>query len=135
MSDTETIPAVRIHVASAEPGVLGGQPKKRRVLSRYETYVLTASDPAQCILPQDEDRIAYTIIALDNDIVLGPTKGVVGAGVNTVANVPSPNGGYIPKGLPGLRLRDTNQVFAGVTTTASNSRVTVIDTYYEAMKG
>lgn len=125
-----------VHLASAAPGVLAGAPKARRVLSRYLTYVLTAGDPAQCILPQDDDRIEYTIIAIDNDVVLGPTKGVVGAAVNTVANVPTPNGGYVPKGLPGLqRLKDTNQVYAGITTTASNSRVTVIDTYYEAPEG
>jgi hypothetical protein len=129
-TESETIPAVKVHVESASPGVLDGQTGKRRVLSRYETYVLTASDPAQCILPQDEDRIEYTIIALDNDIILGPTKGVVGAGVNTVASVPNPNGGYIPKSLRFV-FKDTNQVYAGVTTTATNSRVTVIDSYYE----
>jgi hypothetical protein len=134
MTDTDTIPAVKVHVESAAPGVLGGQLKKRQVLSRYETYVLTASDPAQCILPQDDDRIEYTIIALDNDIILGPTKGVVAAPVNTVASVPNPNGGYIPKSLRFV-FKDTNQVYAGITTAASNSRVTVIHTYYEALKG
>jgi hypothetical protein len=132
---SETIPAVKIHVESAAPGVLGGQPERRRVLTRYETYVLTANDPVQCILPQDDNRVEYTVIAIDNDIVLGPTKGVAGAPANTVANVPSPNGGYVPKGLPGLLLKDTNQVYAGVTTTATNSRVTVIDTYYEVPEG
>lgn len=126
---------VDVHLLSAEDGVLDGLAgKRRRVLSRYETYVLTSNDPVQCILPQDEDRIEYTIIALDNDIVLGPTKGVVGAAVNTVASVPNPNGGYIPKSLQFV-FKDTGQVYAGVTTVASNSRVTVIDTYYEVQEG
>ena len=126
--------AVSVHLLSAEPGILAGAPKARRILTRYETYVLTVNDPVQCILPQDEDRIEYTIIALDNDIILGPTKGVAGAPVNTVVNVPNPNGGYIPKQLR-FFLKDTGQVYAGVTTIATSSRVTVVDTYYEAPEG
>ena len=129
--------AVSVHLVGADEGVLSGagQPAdKRRVLSRYQTYVLTANDPAMEILPVDPDRVEYTIIAIDNDIILGPTKGVAGAAVNTVAGVPNPNGAYIPKQL-NITLQDTGQVACGITTTAANSRVTIIDTYYEAPEG
>lgn len=123
--DTQPVP---VHVTGAA--------KSRRKLTRFETYVLTASDPAQCILPESEDRICAYVQAIDNDIVLGPTKGVVAAAVNIVVNVPSPNGAYIPKAntVP-YPVEGTNAVYAGITTSAANSRVAVVETYYAEEDG
>src|SRR5258708_12424539 len=91
---TETeIQSVPIHVASVAEGVsLGAAParKHKRFKTTYETYILTANEPAQIILPQDPKRFRYSVLAIDNDIVLGPPKPVVAATVNTVATVPNP---------------------------------------------
>jgi hypothetical protein len=127
----EKITPIPIHVASAEPGVLTGQPvNNKRFKTTYETYVLTAADPVQNILPQDPKRYRYSIFSVDNDIVLGPSKGVTGNAVNTVAGVPAPNGGYFPKGL-WRDFHDNGMVYAGATTIATISRVVVIAEYYE----
>jgi len=129
----EKITPIPIHLASAEPGVLTGQPAKpRRVKTIYETYILTAADPVQAILPQDPQRYRYTVIAIDNDIILGPTKGVVGSPVNIVAGVPAPNGFYLPAFLRAATvIFDNGMVYAGATTVATISRVAVIAEYFE----
>lgn len=123
---------VRIIADDTGAGLTGpaSSPARRRKLTRFQTYVLTASDPTDCILPESADRIVAFVQAIDNDIVLGPTKGVVGAGVNTAVGVPNPNGAYVPKSNTWqTRIDGSNPVYAGVTTTATASRVTVIETY------
>lgn len=111
-----------------------GPPRKRPVYrAHYETFVLTANDPLQCILPQDDDRVIAHIIPLDNDVVIGP-KAVINPSQNQVASVPTPMGTLVPaKTTAGAAVLypvlDNNAVYATLTTTASNSRVSVSATY------
>lgn len=118
---------VGVHIVSSavpQPAAAG------KLRTSYETYVLTANDPAQCILPDDDKRVIALVQAIDNDIVLGPTNAVAGSTVNTVAGVPQPNGAYIPKANTApTPVKGGNAVWAGITTAGSNSRVTVIATY------
>lgn len=129
IADVDSMP---VHITGAEKGVVTTLAPKagKRFRTTYETYVLTANDPVMNILPQDPKRYRYSIIAIDNDIVLGPSKGVVGNPVNTVASVPAPNGAYFPKGL-WRDFHDNGMVYAGATTVATISRVAVIAEYYE----
>lgn len=138
MSDTQMEP-VPVHLASIAAGIAdarktdgagAGHPVPRGV---YTTFVLTADDPVQCILPADDDRLQAHVSALDNDIVIG-TRNQAQAAQNTAANVPQPIGGYIPSKTSGgsiipYPVRDCGAVFAGATTTASNSRVSVLAYY------
>jgi hypothetical protein len=128
-STEEEITPIPIHITGISKDVLPGR-ARRRMKTTYETYVLTAAEPAQNILPQEPKRYSYHILAVDNDIIIGPTKGVVAAAVNLVANVPTPNGAYYPKGL-WREFEDNGQVYIGATTVATNTRVTVIAEYYE----
>lgn len=134
MSETEQeITPIPIHltgVASDVIPMLTGVQPQRRMKTTYETYILTAAEPAQNILPEEVKRYSYHIIAIDNDIIIGPTKGVVAAAVNTVANVPNPNGAYFPKGI-WREFEDNGVVYIGATTVATNTRVAVIAEYYE----
>lgn len=118
---------VRAHITGSDvPLARPGQ----RCRAVYETFVLTSADKSQCILPEDDDRECAYVQPLDNDIVIGPTKGVVEAAVNTVTNVPQPNGTYIPKtNTVPYEVRDNGPVFAGITVTSSNSRVSVTAYY------
>ena len=127
--DAVEITPIPIQLAGIAKGVSLGGPRKR-MRTTYETYVLTANEPAQNILPQDTKRYRYHILAIDNDIIIGPTKGVVANPVNQIANVPSPNGAYFLKGI-WQEFEDNGMVYIGATTIASNSRVTVIAEYYE----
>jgi len=134
MSDPE-VPPIRVHVASVESGVSMGAPAaaRRKYRAHYETFVLTANDPVQCILPEDSDRVEAFVLALDNDILIG-TKGQVGAGNNTVAGVAQPIGTYLLAKTNGgaifpFPVKDCDALFAGVTTTGSNSRVSVAAYY------
>lgn len=103
--------------------------KVPRVETRYETFVLTSNDPAQCILPEDTNRICAYVQAIDTDIVLGQSRAMVANPVNTVASVPTPFGAYIPKANTApTRIEDSNAVFAGLTSSTS-TRVTVIASY------
>lgn len=131
----EQIEAVHVHVASVADGVtVPGQPRPgRRYRAHYETFQLTANDPVQCILPEDGDRVEAYVLALDNDIVIG-TKNQVSATQNTAASVPYPIGAYVPAKTTGGSLipfpvKDCDAVYAGVTTTGSNSRVSVAAYY------
>lgn len=131
---SEDYEPVRVHLASVEAGI-GGAPAaaaRPRRTATYETFVLTANDPVMAILPPDPEgrRTCAYVQAIDNDVVLGPTAGVAGAAANTVTNVPNPNGTYLPKANTApYPVEDSGPVFAGVTTTASASRVAVTAVY------
>lgn len=123
---------VKVHIASAEAGVqLGGTAEATQKGCRavYQTVTLTANDPVQPILPADPSREIAYVQALDNDIVIAGTRGIAGSAVNTTAGAP-PDGTVVPKAntVP-YPVHDNGAVFAGVTTTGSNSRVSVAAYY------
>lgn len=130
------IEPVQVHIASiAEHAMLPAPPPQgpARYRAHYETFQLTASDPVQCILPEAEDRVEAYVLALDNDIVIG-TKNQVSATQNTASSVPYPIGTYVPSkttagSIVPFPVRDCDAVYAGVTTTGSNSRVSVAAYY------
>lgn len=102
-----------------------------RCKGSYQTFVLTANDPVAEILPQDDNREYATIQAIDNDVVIGP-KAAVQSSANTVTSVPQPQGTYLPKANTApIMVKDYNAVFAGATTTATESRVAVAAFYRE----
>lgn len=135
-TETADYEPIRVKLDNAEQllGQAAGPPRKRPVYrAHYETFVLTANDPLQCILPQDDDRVIAHIIPLDNDVVIGP-KAVINPAANQVASVPTPMGTLVPaKTTAGAAVLypvlDNNAVYATLTTTASNSRVSVSATY------
>jgi hypothetical protein len=63
--------------------LVGSTPTEPWFGGRYETVVLTAKDPVQSILAEDEDREIAYVQALDNDIVIGPKNVVAVAGNQT----------------------------------------------------
>lgn len=133
----ELAPPIRVHVASIDASAqLGaGAAPQATWKAVYTTFQLTANDPVQCILPEDPSRCEAYVITLDNDIVIG-TRAQCQAAQNTATSVPYPIGAYIPAKTTGGSLipfpvKDCNAVYAGVTTTGSNSRVSVA-AYYRA---
>ena len=132
-TETANETPIGVHVVSIAAGAELGhaQPAQRGYRAHYETFVLTSNDPVQCILPEDADRLEAYVTSPDNDIVIGP-RGVVIAPANTVTNTPNPQGTLVPHTLTApFPVRDCNAVFAGVTTTATASRVSVA-AYYRA---
>lgn len=122
---------VRMHLESVAEGILS--PRRRKVV-RFETFVLTANDPVQCILPDNPDRCAAYVHAFDNYVALAVTRGqgadntgiadlsvaatqVYGQLVSSADTGPTPVGG-------------TNAVFAACAT-AKPARVTVQEISYD----
>jgi hypothetical protein len=124
---------VQVHVVadSTKPAATAPATRRRTV---PRTIVLTANDPVQVILPDSDRRRCAYILPIDNPIVLGHSQGEAGAAANTAANTPFPSGAYLPApsattpAVPWV-IDDQGPVWAGVTTTASNSRITVIAVY------
>jgi hypothetical protein len=129
MTDTAYEP-VKVHIVADATKGDAAPPKRRQHRAVYQTFLLTAANPTECILPADEDRVSAYVQALDNDIVLGHTQGIVGNGVNMVTGAPAPYGALVPHANTApFPVDDNAAVFAGATTAASSSRVTVIASY------
>ena len=64
-----------------------------------------------------------------NAIVLGPDLATVQSKSNTTTNVPFPSGGYIPVTTNPVPIHHSAKVYAGATTTATNTRITVWAVY------
>jgi hypothetical protein len=129
---------VPVHVASVAPDARSAMTAPARECYRgvYTTVQLTANDPVQCILPEDPGRVEAYVVSLDNDIVIG-TQNQVSAAQNTASGTPYPIGAYLQAmptswATPPFCVKDCNAVYAGVTTTETNSRVTVAAYYRSA---
>lgn len=139
MSEYVSEEAVQVHIVgdSTQRSACNCGTKKR-YRAEYQTVVLSSKDPVQEILPQSEGRHCAYIMPIDNDIVIGKDASMCGASSNTVTNVPSPSGTYVPAKTTGgalqwLPVYTTDKVYAGITTTGSNSRVSIV-AYYEVSK-
>lgn len=89
------------------------------------TVVLSSVQPTAILLPRDPEREAADILAVDNAVVIAATQAQAGAAQNTVTDTPQPSGAWIPVGTR-YTIRATGVVWAGITTTATNSRVSVV---------
>lgn len=119
------IPVVRVHVASAADGVMGGAPRRRRRSALYDTVTLTSDEPAQNILPESHARHVAFIVSLDQAIVIGPNKANVGSGVGTT----------VPQNVA-WPIEDDNAVFAAPTpalTAGATARISVSATYEDEL--
>ena len=130
----ETYEPVRVHVASVDAGIghLGAARKRKVYRSTYETFLLTANDPVQCILAKSDKREIAYINAFDNDITLGSSFGQIQADSAvadlTVAGVQL-NGALISKANgSAFPVIDSGAVFAACAT-AKPARVTVHAVY------
>jgi hypothetical protein len=130
MNEVEEYPPVRVHVVSTEVAAAPKRRKQKRTVCN--TAVLTSTEPVQEILPKSDKRVVAFVQALDNDVVIVTSISQGQAKSNTATNVPYPSGTYLPKANTApLRIDGNDLVYAGITTTASNSRVSIIATYYE----
>lgn len=86
------------------------------------TVTLSAANPVLPILGQDGQRRSAVVIAVDNDVYLATDLNAAqqAAGVATATGA-----FYLPKGIP-VTIAMQGQVWAACTTTASNSRVSVL---------
>jgi hypothetical protein len=88
-----------------------------------KTVTLTANNPVLPVLPRDSTRRTAFLMAVDNAVYLSSDPGAVANAVGDPANA---NGVfYLPPG-PGFPWLNTDQLWAGATSTASPSRVSVI---------
>jgi hypothetical protein len=94
------------------------------------TFVLQAPTPNNPganwanILELDPLRKDATILSPDNPVVVCHTFRQVQDPANQVANVPFPDGAYLPAGAS-LSVSGTGPLWVVATTTATNSRVSV----------
>jgi hypothetical protein len=89
------------------------------------TVVLSATNPVLPLLPVDPEREDAAILAVDNPVVIAQSYEQAANPANTVANVPQPIGTYIPVGVR-WPVKATGATWVGLTTTATNSRVSVM---------
>ena len=127
--DMEPIP-VHVTGMAAEISLAPAAPPRRRRRTEYLTVVLTADEPQQVILPASGARVGALVQALDNDIVLGGDLSKVQAKNNLVASTPYPSGTLVPKAnTRPWPVDDNGAVYAGATTTASSSRISITAVY------
>lgn len=93
------------------------------------TLTLGPNNPYLPVLPRDMKRRRAVVLAVDNDVVLCESKelaqtvaGLVSGGAAATSLA---NGFYLPKGTP-LPIESRDWMFAVVTTTSGNSRVSVV---------
>lgn len=70
-------PAVKVHLASAEPGIMPAAASSDHTHAHkavYRTIVLTASDNGKEIFAVSETRCCAYVRALDDDLVIGKTS-------------------------------------------------------------
>jgi hypothetical protein len=86
------------------------------------TVLLTAAQPVNLLLPRDDQRRSAVILAIDNDVFVTKSQGLANdvAGVQTSTQV-----GYFPAGIA-LPINNQEEWWVAATTTATNTRITVI---------
>lgn len=95
----------------------------------YRTNTVAPSAMRQ-LLPQDPQRYRALVLAVDNDVILCDTKDLASSPNNSVANVPNPDGFYLPKGVP-LPLANKGLVWVVNTSSSASTRVSVVIERYD----
>ena len=91
------------------------------------TVTLGTANPALPILPADTTRRTAIILAVDNDVYLSSDPGAAMTAANS-GGTTAQGVFYLPAKVP-LPWDNTAQLWAGATTTASSSRVSVIASF------
>jgi hypothetical protein len=101
--------AVRVRPEAADTGVV-------------RTITLSSAYPVARLLPADPGRRSAVILAIDNDVYVTGSQGLANdvSGSATASQV-----GYFPAGI-GLPIDNQAEWWVAATTTATNTRVTVI---------
>ncbi len=93
---------VRIHLASVEPGLSLAAPakhRKRRLVVRGKTFVLTAAEPCRLIAPADAERVQLWLIGeVTSGSLVGHTRGDVQNYADTTYATPPEDTLLIPAG-------------------------------------
>ena len=90
------------------------------------TVTLGSANPMLPLLPRDTTRRSAVLLAVDNDVYISTSPGQATAaadGGTALAGV-----GYLPAGIP-LPWPSTAPLWTAATTTASQSRITVLTAY------
>lgn len=86
------------------------------------TVTLNSANPVLQALPKDTTRRGAVLIAIDNPVYLATKQSVATAAEGSATSTLA---GYLPVGLP-VPVPFTDAVWVSATTTASQSRVTVL---------
>lgn len=114
--------AVRVHVVSAEPGVMPGAGRPRR-RAAYQTVTLSTNELAENILPQSGNRKIAFIVPLDQAVIIGNNK----------SDVAAQTGAIIPQNVA-WPIEDDAAVYAAPSpalTGGSTARIAIQTTYEE----
>lgn len=91
------------------------------------TVTLNSANPVLPLLPRDTTRRGTVLLAVDNDVYISSNPGAAtaaaAAGGTALAGV-----GYLPAGI-GVPWPSTAPLYAAATTTATQSRITVLAGY------
>jgi hypothetical protein len=91
------------------------------------TVTLSAANPSLPVLPRDTTRRSAVILAVDNDVYLSADPGAVMTAANS-GGATADGVFYLPAGI-GIPWQNTDQLWAGATTTATSSRVSVMASF------
>lgn len=103
MSIETALEAIKVHVESVSPGVLGpAAPAARPVIGcRAYTVVLTSTNPVQTILDADDKRVYALVQAGGNDCVINNNNGEAQNAANQASGLPNPLGMILTSGNTG----------------------------------
>jgi hypothetical protein len=137
--DVQPVP---VHVTGIDPGLRRPGEARKKIVTRFKTYVLTTVNPVQNILEEDFSRVCAVIIA----------RAVIGAGINSGAygwlaatqaqartaaqngGSEAATGGYISAGgqIVPVEIRGGNAFWAALDNAATaNMTLTVVCDYDE----
>lgn len=91
-------------------------------LGTAQMVVLNANNTVREILPRDPNRRSAIVLAVDNDVFICSSREVAS---NVAGTTTATFGFYLPKGIV-IPVANRGAFWAAATTTASNSRVSVL---------
>lgn len=91
-------------------------------IGRTPSVLLTATAPVARLLPRDAHRKSAVVLAVDNDVYVTADQGMA---INLAGTATGTGVFYLPAGIA-IPIDNTDEWFVAATTTATNSRVSVI---------
>lgn len=99
MTEETALEAVKVHIAGSDLPLTRPEPRRRRRGASLRTFVLTAADPIQQVLPQNTNRceaLIQCVNATAKAITLHQSASDAQAGGNAGITIPAGNTGPYP---------------------------------------
>jgi hypothetical protein len=102
--------------------------RRERLAIATRTVVLTSASPVQSLVNHEPNRCELHLVVTDNPVVVCDSYGQANDAANQAANLPNPNGAYLPVATVPYVLKTTDPLW--ITGAVYPTRVTVLNYSY-----